>query len=179
MLLHGPAEEMARQQGLGYGGRELPVERPYLHHFTVLITTCERGDLRPSPNGIHIYEVDGVREIPVARGVGRPGQGDTLDVLRAAVCEGRPDYHNARWGKATLEGALAILHQRGIGARSCSNIRSAAHDRIAHDGIVVASSGPWGWGDAVAAPTAQRKLSTVRRNIHRPGAASRGSLLRS
>jgi hypothetical protein len=51
---------MARQQGLGYGGRELPVERPYLHHFTVLITTCQRGDLRPSSNGIHIYAVDGV-----------------------------------------------------------------------------------------------------------------------
>ena len=68
-----------------------------------------RGDLRVSPNGIQIYGVDGVREIPVERGIGRPGQGDTLDALWAALREGGRDFHTARWGKATLEVALAIL----------------------------------------------------------------------
>ncbi len=109
MLLEGAAAEPARQQDLGYGGRDLPVEQPYLPHFGVMIVTCERGDLRVSPNGIQIYGVDGVREIPVERGIGRPGQGDTLDALWAALREGGRDFHTARWGKATLEVALAIL----------------------------------------------------------------------
>ncbi len=87
----------------------MPVEQPYLPHFGFLLVTCERGDLRLSPNGITVYGVDGVQEIPVERGLGRPGQGDTLDALWDAVRERRRDFHDARWGKATLEVALSIL----------------------------------------------------------------------
>jgi phthalate 4,5-cis-dihydrodiol dehydrogenase len=108
-LIQAPAFEPERQKDLGYGGRHLPVEQPYLPHFGFLLVTCERGDLRLSPNGITVYGVDGIREIPVERGPGRPGQGDTLDALWDAVREGRRDFHDARWGKATLEVALAIL----------------------------------------------------------------------
>ena len=50
-----------------------------------------------------------MRTIPVERGLGRPGQGDVLDALWAAMREGRRDFHDARWGKATLEVALAVL----------------------------------------------------------------------
>ena len=109
MLLENPESEADRQKDLGYGGRHLPVEQPYLPHFGVLIVTCERADLRLSPNGITVYGADGVREIAVERGLGRPGQGDTLDALWAAVREGRRDFHDARWGKASLEVALSIL----------------------------------------------------------------------
>ncbi len=108
-LAQAPSSEPERQKDLGYGGRQLPVEQPYLPHFGFLLVTCERGDLRLSPNGITAYGVDGVREIDVERGPGRPGQGDTLDALWAAVREGRRDFHDARWGKATLEVALSIL----------------------------------------------------------------------
>jgi phthalate 4,5-cis-dihydrodiol dehydrogenase len=108
-LAQAPSSEPDRQRDLGYGGRELPVEQPYLPHFGFLLVTCERGDLRLSPNGITAYGVDGVREIQVERGPGRPGQGDTLDALWSAVREGRRDFHDARWGKATLEVALSIL----------------------------------------------------------------------
>jgi phthalate 4,5-cis-dihydrodiol dehydrogenase len=109
ILFRDPDSEPERQRDLGYGGRRLPIEQPYLPHFGVLIVTCERGDLRLSPNGITIYGVDGVREIAVERGLGRPGQGDTLDALWAAMREGRRDFHDARWGKASLEVALAIV----------------------------------------------------------------------
>jgi phthalate 4,5-cis-dihydrodiol dehydrogenase len=108
-LAQAPSSELDRQKDLGYGGRQLPVEQPYLPHFGFLLVTCERGDLRLSPNGITAYGVDGVREIQVERGPGRPGQGDTLDALWSAVREGRRDFHDARWGKATLEVALSIL----------------------------------------------------------------------
>ncbi len=108
-LVRDASSEPDRQKDLGYGGRDLPVDQPYLPHFGVWIVTCERGDLRFSPNGITAYGVDGVREIPVERGSGRPGHGDALDALWKAVREAGSDFHSARWGKATLEVALAIL----------------------------------------------------------------------
>ena len=108
-LLSGEVEEAELHKNLGYGGRRLPVEQPHLPHFGSLVITCERGDIRLSSDGIVVYGVGGMRTFPVERGVGRPGHGDALDALWAALREGRRDFHDARWGKATLEVALAIL----------------------------------------------------------------------
>jgi phthalate 4,5-cis-dihydrodiol dehydrogenase len=101
------AEEIAHQD-LGYGGRILSVEQPFQPHFGIVIATCEMGDLRLSPNGLLIYDKDGSREVPIARGPVRPGQGDALEALWGALRVGRPSPHTARWGKATLEVALGI-----------------------------------------------------------------------
>ena len=101
--------ELEVHRDLGFGGRVLPTEQPYLPHFGVIVVTCERGDLRLSPNGILIHGVDGTREIVVPRGPGRPGQGDAIDALWAAAREGRRCVHDARWGRATVEVILAIL----------------------------------------------------------------------
>ena len=108
-LLSGPVSEPERQKDLGYGGRHLPTEQPYQPHFGVMVVTCERGDIRVTPEGLAVYGLEGRRDIPVDRGLGRPGHGDVLDALWDAVRLGRRDYHDARWGKATLEAALAIL----------------------------------------------------------------------
>jgi phthalate 4,5-cis-dihydrodiol dehydrogenase len=103
------ASDLEAHQALGFGARVLPTEQPYLPHFGVIVATCERGDMRLSPNGILIYGTDGTREIAVPRGPGRPGQGDALDALWEAVREGRRCLHDARWGRATVETILAIL----------------------------------------------------------------------
>ena len=66
-------------------------------------------------DGIIIHGVDGTREVAVPRGTGRPGQGDALDALWAAVRENRPCRHDARWGRATVEIVLAILESSQIG----------------------------------------------------------------
>jgi phthalate 4,5-cis-dihydrodiol dehydrogenase len=97
------------QKNLGYGGRFLPPEQPHLPHFGVMIVTCERGDVRITPDGLAVYGLEGRKDIAVQRGVGRPGHGDVLDSLLATLREGRRDFHDAKWGKATLEVALAIL----------------------------------------------------------------------
>lgn len=102
-------DEPAAQRHLAYGGRPMPEEQPHLPHFGVLIATCAGGDVRLSPSGLTVYGAAGPTELPVPRGEGRPGQGDTLDALWSAVREGRPDMHDPRWGKATLEVILAIL----------------------------------------------------------------------
>jgi phthalate 4,5-cis-dihydrodiol dehydrogenase len=107
-LLSGEAEG-ERQRNLGYGGRNLPLEQPYQPHFGVLIVTCARGEIRVTPEGLMLYGTEGARPLPVDAGLGRPGHGDVLDALWNAVRHGRRDFHDARWGKATLEVALAIL----------------------------------------------------------------------
>ncbi len=108
-LDEGGGDEPQRQRHLAYGGRDMPVEQPHLPHFGVLIVTCERGDIRLSPDGVAVYGVDGKREVEIERGMGRPGHGDALDALWAAMREDKRDFHDARWGKATLEVALAVL----------------------------------------------------------------------
>jgi phthalate 4,5-cis-dihydrodiol dehydrogenase len=101
--------ESERQKNLGYGGRHLPLEQPFQPHFGILVVTCARGEIRLIPEGLMLYGADGRRELPVDRGMGRPGHGDVIDALWRAAREGKRDFHNARWGKATLEVALAIL----------------------------------------------------------------------
>jgi phthalate 4,5-cis-dihydrodiol dehydrogenase len=38
-----------------------------------------------------------------------PGRREVLDDMRIAIRSGTPPLHNGRWGKATVEVALAIL----------------------------------------------------------------------
>jgi phthalate 4,5-cis-dihydrodiol dehydrogenase len=102
-------DDRTAHEHLGYGGRVLPTEQPYLPHFGLIVVTCERGDMRLSPTGVLIHGVDGTREVSVPRGVGRPGQGDALDALWNAVRQGQPSIHDARWGRDTVAVILAVL----------------------------------------------------------------------
>jgi phthalate 4,5-cis-dihydrodiol dehydrogenase len=108
-VMSAPVAEHDRQKNMGLGGRILPAEQPFLPHFGKLVVTGERGDLSLSSTGLVKFDVSGKHEIPVPRGVGRPGHGDALDELWAVIREGRDTPFTARWGKATLEVALAIL----------------------------------------------------------------------
>jgi len=103
------ASDFEAHEALGFGARVLPTEQPYLPHFGLIVVTCDRGDMRLSPNGILIHGTQGTREIAVPRGAGRAGHGDTLDALWEAVRKGRRCAHDARWGRATVETVLAIL----------------------------------------------------------------------
>ena len=106
---HARREEIAAHRNLGYGSRALPVEQPHLPHFGLIVATCERGDLRLSPDGLTIHGIEGNRQVAVPTGPGRPGQGDALDALWTAVREKRRCIHDARWGKASVEVVLALL----------------------------------------------------------------------
>lgn len=103
------ASDLEAHEALGFGARVLPTQQPYLPHFGLIVVTCERGDMRLSPNGILIHGTQSTREIAVPRGAGRPGHGDALDALWEAVRKGRRCAHDARWGRATVEIVLAIL----------------------------------------------------------------------
>ena len=107
--LAGVQEETgARITNYAYGSRaaSLPPHQP---HFGVTIVTCADGDLRASADGVTVYGHEGVRELPLPRGAGMPGRREVLDDLRAAIRTGERPLHDGRWGKATVEVALAIL----------------------------------------------------------------------
>jgi phthalate 4,5-cis-dihydrodiol dehydrogenase len=101
-------ETRLRTETFAYGstGGGLPPHQP---HFGVTIVTCAQGDMRVSADGVTIYDRNGVREIPIARGGGMAGRREVLDDMRAAITSSRRPLHDGRWGKATVEVALAIL----------------------------------------------------------------------
>lgn len=116
-----PGEEAAfKTQRLGYGG---PVARAYAAtettrkqpHFGIFIATCERGDLRPAPDGVIVYGDAGPRTVPARVGRGAFGQGDTIDELYDAVTGVRPTLRNAAFGRNTVLACLALLESSKTG----------------------------------------------------------------
>jgi phthalate 4,5-cis-dihydrodiol dehydrogenase len=83
-------------------------EPPHQPHFGVTIATCARGDLRGSADGLFLYGETGRREIALPQGPRFAGRGTVLDDMWAAIRTGKKSVHDGRWGKATLEVALAI-----------------------------------------------------------------------
>jgi phthalate 4,5-cis-dihydrodiol dehydrogenase len=104
---HAGPEAALRTSSVGYGSPDQG-EPPHQPHFGVTIATCARGDLRASADGVFVYSEDGKREIPLPDGGRYSGRLTVLDDMRAAIATGRPPVHDGRWGKATLEVALAI-----------------------------------------------------------------------
>ncbi len=74
--------------------------------FGLNIVMCERGDIRQSPNGLYLYTENGREEIPLPRRMVWAGE---LAELVGSVAEQRPSFPDAHWGRASLEGCLAIL----------------------------------------------------------------------
>jgi phthalate 4,5-cis-dihydrodiol dehydrogenase len=82
------------------GDRKQPI-------YGLTLVSCEKGDMRQSPDGVYLYTGDGCREIPCPAFLDR---GEALLRLVEAVNEHRPaPTTDGRWGKSTLEVLLAIL----------------------------------------------------------------------
>ncbi|NIO09293.1 MAG: gfo/Idh/MocA family oxidoreductase [Deltaproteobacteria bacterium] len=92
---------MPRRAELRKQGRE--VFQPI---FGLTLVSCERGDIRQSPEGLFIYSEKGQTELLCAPFFDR---GTELLNLSNAVNEGTSIPTDGRWGKATLEVLLAIL----------------------------------------------------------------------
>ncbi|HEX9878969.1 MAG TPA: Gfo/Idh/MocA family oxidoreductase [Candidatus Binatia bacterium] len=75
--------------------------------FGLTIVTCERGDIRQSPDGLYIYDDEGRREVALKKGEGARSM--EMKEFYDAIMEDRPVFHDGRWGEATLEVCLGIL----------------------------------------------------------------------
>jgi phthalate 4,5-cis-dihydrodiol dehydrogenase len=101
------SEAELRTANYAYGAAD-GGEPPYQPHFGITVATCARGELRGSADGVLLYGEDGRREIALPQGPRFGGRGAVLDDLAAAIRTGQKPVHDGRWGKATLEVALAI-----------------------------------------------------------------------
>ncbi len=75
--------------------------------FGITVASCERGDVRQSPEGVFIYGDEGRREVPVGRG--RATGNQELRELYDAIVYDKPIVHDGEWGMATLEVCLAVM----------------------------------------------------------------------
>ena len=105
----GPEAEAALKQARNYGGgREAETRAPVAHeHFGLVVVSCERGDLRPMPTGVHIFDDESPRFEPLP--VPTIPRKEVIDELLRAVASGRPARHDGGWGRETLEVCLAML----------------------------------------------------------------------
>ena len=108
-----PEEEEQLKEAMRFGGRR---EGEFSHvwsgqrkqpFFGCTIVSCERGDIRQTPDGLIIYGESEKKEIPLS--AGSRGREAEIEELYEAVIHGRPIFHDGRWGEATLEVCLAIL----------------------------------------------------------------------
>jgi phthalate 4,5-cis-dihydrodiol dehydrogenase len=81
--------------------------RPERHQpfYGLTVVSCERGDIRQSPDGLYVYTEEGRKEVSCGGDNGHAGE---LQELYDSVTQNRPSFPDARWGMATLEVILAI-----------------------------------------------------------------------
>jgi phthalate 4,5-cis-dihydrodiol dehydrogenase len=100
-------DEASLKEAARYTGQSRsdgPSGQPF---FGLTVVSCERADIRQSPNGLYVYEASGRSEIelPVEQ---QRGEAELAE-LHAAVFEGKPLQHDGRWGQATHQVTLAII----------------------------------------------------------------------
>jgi phthalate 4,5-cis-dihydrodiol dehydrogenase len=106
----GSAEGEAALKGtFGYGGaraeRSAGQRRQPFYGLTVV--SCERGDVRQSPEGLLVYAEERQWNLPLP--LQPTGRDTMIEYMRQAVLTGQPALHHGRWAKATLEVSLAVL----------------------------------------------------------------------
>jgi len=90
-----------------WGQRHKPRGDELHQHFGLVIASCEKADLRPTPQGVMIHARDRKYLEPLP--APKVPRVEVIDELHAAVVEGKPALHDGAWGAATLEVCLAIL----------------------------------------------------------------------
>jgi phthalate 4,5-cis-dihydrodiol dehydrogenase len=99
------AEEAALKESMRYTGGQPTAGGNTLGLFGLTLVTCERGDMRESPDGLFVYRHGQLQRMPVADELRGAAE---LEELYQAVRFAQPIVHDGRWGEATLEVCLAI-----------------------------------------------------------------------
>ena len=106
-------EEESLKEQMRYGGLrqgEFSHEWQGEQHqpfFGLTLVSCDKGDIRQSPDGLIIYGEEGKREVALPQG--KRGREAEVEELYQAIANDRPVFHDGRWGEATLEVCLAFL----------------------------------------------------------------------
>jgi phthalate 4,5-cis-dihydrodiol dehydrogenase len=109
--LRGVTDEVALREASGYAGRGARPSSARMHppHFGVLIASCEGADLRPSADGVLIYEEKGVREIAIPDARAYPNKDATVDEFANAILRGVAPLHDGAWGTSTMAAVAGLV----------------------------------------------------------------------
>jgi phthalate 4,5-cis-dihydrodiol dehydrogenase len=90
----------------------IPVDAPHQPHFGLTLVSCERGDIRQSPDGLLVYSAKGREEIALPRG--KTPRDLVIEEFARAVA-GKPVTHTGGWGLANLEVCTAAIESSMTG----------------------------------------------------------------
>jgi phthalate 4,5-cis-dihydrodiol dehydrogenase len=105
-------DELAVKTARNYGGREFnepraaPTILPRHPHFGLVIASCEHADLRPTAEGVMIYDDASVRLDPLPPP--EVPRREVIDEFYATVVDGKAPLHGGEWARATIEVCLAM-----------------------------------------------------------------------
>jgi phthalate 4,5-cis-dihydrodiol dehydrogenase len=115
-------DESERKEAIRFGSgreardiqnRDRPARTGFQQDAGIVVVSCEKGDIRQSPNGLLVYDDEGHHDVPV-EGVHDERMAE-LDEMYDAIAENRPVHHDGRWGMATLEIILAMMESSSEG----------------------------------------------------------------
>ena len=107
-------DEAERKETMRYAGsregdysqqtpRELVQHQPF---FGITLVSCEKADIRQSPEGLYVYGNEGKEEIILEDRM--RGRGAELTEMYHGMVENRDVFPSGEWGMATLEAVVAI-----------------------------------------------------------------------
>ncbi len=109
-----PEMELKEARAFGIAAPDHSGPPPFHEHFGFVLVTCDRGDIKLTPNRLEIYGESGRSNleldppsIPRAR---------VIDEFFSAVRQGRSPIHDGSWGTDTIAACIAIRE-------SCANDR--------------------------------------------------------
>ncbi|QFS83594.1 Putative 4,5-dihydroxyphthalate dehydrogenase [Roseivivax sp. THAF40] len=108
-----PAAEARLKTTRTYGATDAPAPAAHHEHFGPIIVSCDRGDLRLTPDGVELCG-DFERRFIAAPMTDAPRK-TVIDALVAAVRDDRAPAQTGRWGRASLEVCHAILRSAETG----------------------------------------------------------------
>lgn len=109
--INNPREEAALKNKRAYGDgltlADASLNGIGHNHFGHFLVSCDRCDLRPTPQGIDIFGHTTRDKIPLDPP--EIPRREVLDELIAAVDNNEPPVHSGAWGMATMEVCFAVL----------------------------------------------------------------------
>jgi phthalate 4,5-cis-dihydrodiol dehydrogenase len=105
------ADELAAKRKRA--GSAIPTSAPHQPHFGLTLVSCERGDIRQSPDGLLVYSEKGCEAVALSSE--RSPRDLVLDEFAAAIAGKAPAIHDGRWGLANLEICVAAIESSKSG----------------------------------------------------------------
>ena len=105
-----PEQELAAKRKRARSA--IPTNAPHQPHFGLTLVSCERGDIRQSPDGLLVYSDKGREEIAL------PKDKSPRDLVIAEFADaiaGKAVTHTGRWGLANLEVCTAAIESSHTG----------------------------------------------------------------